>query len=90
MTITDEYGNPISMDISDEYGNVSKVYKGRILESVNMIDLPTDPIRVANLLDRYAKDWEATLDFLCTFARTKGIEIERNEVIKILSEKYKE
>lgn len=66
------------------------MFTGNILESVNMIDLPTDPIGVAKLLDLYATDWETTLAFLCNFARAKGITIEHKEVIKILSEKYKE
>lgn len=65
-------------------------YTGNILESVNIISLPTDPISVANLLDLHATDWEATLAFLCNFAGAKGITIEHKEVIKILSEKYKE
>ncbi len=69
---------------------MSSVYVGSILENVNLIDLPTDPISVASLLDKYATDWEATLDFLCNFSKAKGIEIQRKEVIEILSEKYKE
>lgn len=69
---------------------MSSVYVGSILENVNLIDLPTDPISVAKLLDKYATDWEATLDFLCNFSKSRGFEIERKEVIKILSEKYKE
>ena len=65
-------------------------FTGSILENVNLIGLPTDPRRLATLLDRYATDWEATLDFLCNFSKSRGFEIERKEVIKILSEKYKE
>ncbi len=69
---------------------MSTKYTGSILESVNMIDFPTDPIRVAELLDRHATDWETTLDFLCSFSRARGIEIVREEVVKIMLEKYKE
>lgn len=51
-----------------------------ISESDPMLYIPTDPKELAQLLDIYATDWVATLDFFCGLAKSRGIIIIREEV----------
>ena len=65
-------------------------YYGNILESYYMIDIPTSPEDLANLLDSYALDWGTVLNFLDTVATKRGIVLDKNKVCEIMKSKYGE
>lgn len=50
------------------------------LENDPMLYVPTDPKELAQLLDIYATDWIATLNFFCGLAKSRGIIIIREDV----------
>ena len=65
-------------------------YRGNILESFYMIDIPTNPEELATLLDNYALDWGTTLSFLSSVARSRGMIIDVDTVSSIMKRKYGE
>lgn len=65
-------------------------YRGVILESFYMIDIPTDPEELATLLDNCALDWGTVLSFLDTVAVRRGITLNKDRVCEIMKSKYGE
>lgn len=64
------------------------VFQGSVLESYYMIDIPTDPIELASMLDNYSQDWGITLSFLARVALSRGIILDVDTVSKIMRKKY--
>lgn len=63
-------------------------YKGSILESFYMIDIPTNPEELATLLDNYALDWGTTLNLLASVAKKRGVVLDVDTVSKLMQQKY--
>lgn len=60
-----------------------------ILEGTQyIITLPTDSEELAKLLDTYAGDWPAVLDFLEAVSNAQGVVIKRREVAEMMRKMY--
>lgn len=60
-----------------------------ILEGTQyIITIPTDSEELANLLDKYAGDWSAVLEFIDSVSTAQGVIINRREVAELMRKMY--
>lgn len=61
----------------------------KIIEETNyMINVPTNPEELAVLLDNFAGDWQAVLEFINNIAIRQSIVFNSKEVSEIMRKKY--
>lgn len=66
--------NNNTKDILD--GLREPMWKGTILNTSPLIQIPTDPDELAVLLDTYSRDWAENLLFLSNLAKKFGIPLD--------------
>lgn len=60
-----------------------------ILEGTQyIITIPTDSEELANLLDKYAGDWPAVLEFIDSVSTAQGVIINQREVAELMRKMY--